>query len=330
MKWIIFLCLSLSFIPALGALAPREDLEKDLKGSGLKGWIHGASQPLQLFVFTYRKPGNFFDHQEFPLVAGNDSVARTLPTLTRHDEVLLKGSFLANSAPIQHIWVEALEIIKKHGEPGAQENPYPYQTQLPDDLLHLKEIDGKVHAVAHQGKVLVIEYQDAVVPVVVGKPELAAGLYRNDKVHLAIKVRAHPSEPTHVSLDLTAAAPLKVIDRMVDWHGKTGSLKGHLVLFPKSPQVAFNVFALQVVDEQGIRREFTLVNFENEKVFTEIRQKLQDLWDSEPSGIENGRNKLINKKITITASGSFNVVDPGQANPQILLTGPEAIQLVKN
>jgi hypothetical protein len=158
---------------------------------------------------------------------------------------------------------------------------------------------------------------------------LAKDLFRNDKVKLQIVVRDFPPHPTHVSLNLKSNNPLVVTDRMVDWHGKKGSIEGNLVLFPKSPQVSFNVFALQVPDEQGILREFTLVNFEDAQVFEQIRNKLQSLWDETPVGIENGRNKLIHRGIKLKATGTFNVVEAGQANPQVLLVGPQSIERIE-
>lgn len=309
---------------------PYPELENQLKGDGLKGWIHGSAHPLNLYVFTYRTPGDFFSHSEFPLVAGTDSVEKTLQSLTRHDEVSLKGHFLANGAPIRHIFVEALSVIKKYESPSPAPEPYPYQADLPKDLLNQTEIFAKVHAIANGGKVMVVEYKDAIVPVVVGKPELAANLYRNDKVRLKIQVRSHPERPTHVSLDLMQPEPLTVIDSMVAWHGRPGSVEGALVMFPKSPQVNFNVFALQVEDDKGLIREFTLVNFEDTQVFEKIRQKLQEIWDSSLSSVENGRNKLINKKLRLKATGTFNVVDPGQANPQLLLTDPKGVEVIVN
>lgn len=325
-----FLGLFVFSLTSFGAPAPLSELEKHLQGDGLKGWVHGATESLNLYVFTYREPGNFFSHREFPLVPGNETVERTLQKLKRHDEVVLKGNFLANQAPITHIWVSHIDLINSYESPTPAPEPYPYKAQLPEDLFSHKEIFAKVHAVANEGKVLVIEYKDAIVPVLVGNPALTQGLFRNDKVRLEIEVRDFPSKPTHVALNLQTSTPLVVTDRMVDWHGKTGFVEGPLVLFPKSPQVSFNVFAVQVADEQGILREFTLVNFDDSKVFEQIREKLQQLWDSESKGIENGRNKLIHRNVRIRAEGVFNVVDPGQANPQVLLTGPNSIKLITN
>jgi hypothetical protein len=317
-------------VPVLGTESgiSLEELETQLKGSGLQGWIHGAANEYSQYVFTYRTPGNFFEHYEFPLTTENPEVLKTLQASTRHDEVKIKGAFLKNGAPIKHIIADEITVVKKF-EDGMNFPKHVHEAKLPEDLLGKSELKGKIHAIAEGGKVLVIEYKDAIVPVVVPKPELAKNLFRNDKVTLKYKVRTFPHLPAHVSIDVKQPNPIQVTDKLVDLHGKSGSVTGHLVLFPKSPQVIFNVFALQQVDENGVKREFTLVNFEDAKVFEAIRNKLQELWDASPQKIMEARNKYINLNVKLTATGTFNVVDPGQANPQILLTGPESIQIAK-
>lgn len=317
-------------LPVLGTASDIsfEELETQLKGAGLQGWIHGAVNEYNQYVFTYRTPGNFFDHTEFPIVTENPEVEKFLKTLTRHDEVIIKGSFLNNGAPIRHISADDISMVKKFEE-GLPYPKYQHEAKLPEDLLNKSELTGKVHAIVDGGKILVIEYKDAIVPVVVSKPEAAKDLFRNDKITLKYKVKKHPHLPAHVSVDFTKTEPIKVTDKLVEWHGKEGSVTGTLVLFPKSPQVQFNVFALQVTDEQGVKREITLVNFEDAKVFEAIRNKLQEVWDKSPQKIVNARNKFLNLNVTLKATGTFNVVDPGQANMQILLKGPESLEVVR-
>ncbi|MFM8312830.1 MAG: hypothetical protein ACKOA8_00935 [Deltaproteobacteria bacterium] len=317
-------------LPVLGTQSDisLEELENQLKGPGLQGWIHGAVNEYNQYVFTYRAPGNFFDHYEFPITSENPQVLNFLKSSVRHDEVKIKGSFLTNGAPIRHIDAEEITLVNKFED----EMPYPkytHEAKLPEELLSQSELKGKVHAIAEGGKVLVIEYKDAIVPVVVSRPELTQGLYRNDKVTLKYRVRVHPKRPAHVSLDISKPNPIVVTDKLVEWHGKDGSITGTLVLFPKSPQVLFNVFALQVTDENGVKREITLVNFEDPKVFEAIRNKLQDLWDKKPQNIVNARNKYLNLNVKLKATGKFNVVDPGQANMQILLSSPESLEVVQ-
>lgn len=301
--------------------------EKDLKGKGVVGEVHGATTALSLYVFSYRTPGNFFEHMEFPLTTDSDTIKVALENLGRHDSIQIRGEFLSNGAPIKHIHVTELTLLKKF-EGGLEVPPYKHEASLPQDLLGKSALYGKVHAIAEGGKVLVIEYQDAVVPVFVNKPEFTQHLYRNDKIRLKYKIRQHPGRPVHLSLDTDAQDPLIVTDSALAMHGKEGSIEGNLILFPKSPQVKFNVFAVQHVDENGVKREFTLVNFEDPAIFEKIRLQLQEWWDTHPGKIQNARNKYINLNVRLRATGTFNVVDPGQANPQILLTGPESLTLL--
>ena len=305
-----------------------EQVERELKGPGAIGWVHGSVPEYDQFVFTYRNPDNFFDHLEFPLTTENLTVKEELKKLGRHDEVKVKGSLLDNKAPIKHISVEEVTVVKKFENP-INHPPYQHAAKLPGDLLGKTELVGKVHAVVDDGKILVIEYKDAIVPVYVRDNKYTKGLYRNDKIRLQYVVKTHPSSPSHVMINTKSENPLVVTDRVVDIHGKKGSVEGFLILFPKSPQVLFNVFALQVPDALGIKREFTLVNFDDPKVFEAIRIKLQEFWDKNPGGIKDARNKFINLNVRLKATGTFNVVDPGQANPQVILSGPESITVVQ-
>lgn len=303
-----------------------EEIQRMLEGNGLQGWLHGAVNEYNQYVFTYRTPGNFFDHYEFPITTENPEVTKFLQSAHRHDEVIIRGTFLSNGAPIRHIEAKEIYLYQKF-EDGLSEGKYTHEAKLPEELIGKNELKGKVHAVADGGKVLVIEYKDAVIPVVVPKPELAKDLYRNDKITLKYTIRNHPHLPAHVTADVTKPNPISVTDRLVEWHGKQGSLTGTLVLFPKSPQVQFNVFALQVVDADEVKREITLVNFDDPKAFEAIRTRLQEWWDKTPQNIVNARNKYLNLNVKVKATGTFNVVDPGQANMQILLSSPDNLEL---
>jgi len=323
------LCFCLCLISNTRSFAQEpslESIENALKTTGQTGWIHGSSPNLGLFVFTVREPGNFFSHREFPLVAGTKALEQELFRLNRHDEVRIRGSFLNNHAPIQHILVDSLEILTK--QDVLSQDEYVYEVELPKELEGKKEILGKIHAIAHQGKVLVLDYKDGILPVFVQDPGLTQHLFRNDIVNLKIKLKSYPHRPSHLILDSEKSSPVTVVDSIKAWHEKKGILEGALVLFPKSPQVVFNVFALQVSDASGIKREFTLVNFENTETFEKIRNKLQALWDRNPSGAINGRNKLVQPQLRLRATGTFNVMDPGQANPQILLKDEKSVELV--
>ena len=88
----------------------------------------------------------------------------------------------------------------------------------------------------------------------------------------------------------------------------------------------FDVYALEV-ETQGIKRIFTLVNFDDINEFQSIREKLATLWDSRLETAVSGRNMQINPDVIIEASGWINVISPEQANPQILLDSVEDIRL---
>jgi hypothetical protein len=103
------------------------------------------------------------------------------------------------------------------------------------------------------------------------------------------------------------------------------------VLFPKSPQVKFNVFAIKVVYPNALSRTFTLVNFENQTLFEQIRDKSQKAWnDGSAKAVRNDRNKLENPKIIAEVKGTFNEVDPGQANPQVMIKNLEDLTFSNN
>ncbi len=312
-------------------------LDQELQGNGLTGWVHGAAPEFNQYVFTWRDPNDFFLHFEFPMITSNPKLKAVLKTLGRHDEIVIKGKFANLNAPVRHIRLTDVQVSKKF-DPGIHVAHYAREAKLPDDLEGKKELIGKVHAVVEDGHIFVIEYKDAVIPVYAKDNQYTKDLYRNDKIKLQYVLRQHPGSPSHVELDPASTNPVHVIEKLVDLHGqpvgpkdpKTGKalgLDGVLVMFPKSPQVKFNVFALQVTDTDGVKREHTLVNFDvdHPEIFLAIRDHLQKLWDAETSTIVDARNKYINPKIRLHVEGTGNVVDPGQANPQVLLTSEKDI-----
>lgn len=302
-------------------------IEKELTGKGLEGWVHGSSEKMNQWVLTYRTPGNFFEHTEFPLVGESPDKIDLLKVLVRHDHVRVRGTFITNGAPLRHISVKEIDVLEKFTQPEAAKE-YHYKAEIPKDLEGKDELIAKVHAVAGEGTILVLEYKDAIVPVPVMKPELTKNLYRNDKIKLKYYIKKKPGSPTHIALNPTVKDPITVLESVVQLHGKPADLEGELVLFPKSPQVLFNVFALHQSDGDGVDREYTLVNFDDPDLFRTIREKLQKAWDAHPEGVTNARNKLINTSVRIRAKGVFNVVDPGQANTQILLSSLDSIEVL--
>ncbi len=306
-----------------GVLASSFDVGKfqeQLK-QGTQGWVHANVEKWGYTVFTHRDPSDFFTHFEFPLRGSSSSAKEAIKKLTRHDRIKIIGEYIENEAPIPHILVDKLEMIEKFTH-SIEAPPYDYEAQLPADLIGQNKLIGKVHAVVADGKAMVIEYKDAVIPVLVNEPTQSNQLYRNDKISLTYKILDFPIRPLHLKL----MGDLQILESMVSLHGLGRVLEGSLTLFPKSPQVAFNVFALHVVDGHSISREFTIVNFDNPSIFEAIRDTLQKLWDENKSTLIAGRNKFINPRVRLRVLGTINVIHPSQANPQILVDKLSDIQ----
>jgi hypothetical protein len=112
---------------------------------------------------------------------------------------------------------------------------------------------------------------------------------------------------------------------MAAWNGRQESLVGRLVKFPQSPQIKFDVYAIEV-ETLGVDRYFTLVNFEDVNEFQRIRDKLTTIWDDHLETVSTGRNLLRNPQVVLAVRGQANVASPEQANPQILLDSADDIQ----
>jgi hypothetical protein len=300
-------------------------IENSLKGEGLKGEIHGSSLDGKLYVITFRNPDNFFENFQFPLVTEDPAILNTLQSAKRHQFYKVKGEFFNNKSPIKHINIKSLELVKDYSS-GLDQMPYEYKGIL-TDLNGQKEFTGRVHAVAEDGKFLVMEYKDRIIPVLVREQasiDQAKLLYRGDKVKIHFAIRAEPEAPTHLNLELKAKmannqSPIEVIESLVAHHGEPVTKTGTLVKFPKSPQINFNIYALLVEDETGAKIQFTITNLEDIDLFLKVREKIEKVWDDNSFGIINDRNKMINPRIKITAKGTYNMIDRGQANPQIII-----------
>jgi hypothetical protein len=318
-----------AFVVALSACAPLPvQLERELEaGRAVEGEIHGAFPGLDLYVFTYRKPDNFFEFVEVSLVAPTAKLAAEFAELRRHDRVRIRGSLMDNRSEQLHVELDALEVVRKY-EASPAIPSYEYQASIPDDLLGKSSELFLVHAVNAGGSVLVVEHEDVVLPVFVRRPELTRSLARNDVVRLHYEIRPRPDEPVHLELQ-EVEQPVEVVESVMALHGQPASVEGPLVLFPQSPQVRFNVFAVLQELPGETQRQFTLVNFDDPETFEAIRTKLQNAWDTAgPDSAMSGRNKLISTEVRIRATGTFNQIDPNQANAQIVLAGPESIEIL--
>lgn len=302
-------------------------VEKELSEKGIEGWIHGSVEKQGLFVFTYRNKDDFFDYIEMSLVSEKPEITAQFASFARHDKVLIKGKVLKNPSPQKHIDVASISLVKKY-DSGMPTEPYKYDAKIPEDLQKASRGTFLVHAIAGEGRVLVLEHRDSIVPMFVRKPELTKNLSRNDIVSLAYVVRTGPEHPMHLNLDDKAQEPVKVVEAINAIHGKPASVEGALILFPKSPEITFNIFALQQQLPDGLSRQFTLVNMEDKEAFARIRAKLQKAWDQFPKEYVNGRNKLVSLRVRVKATGTFNQISNNQANPQILLKDADSIEIL--
>jgi hypothetical protein len=303
-------------------------VERQLTTTGVEGWIHGSVPGQGLYVFTYRNPEDFFDYIEMSLVSEDDAITQQLAKLTRHDKVRIQGEFLKNPSPQKHIQVRSVEVIQSY------ENPYPseghsYDAAIPQDLLGKSSATFLVHAVAGDGHIVVVEYKDQVLPIYVKNAELTKDLFRNDLVELRFRIRGEPEQPVHLALNENDPQAVRVVESIRTLHGRTGTVEGALILFPQSPEIIFNVFAVQQELEGGLKRQFTLVNFDSPETFQAVRNKLQAAWDRHPGAYVDGRNKFVSTKIRVRATGMFNEVSESQANPQILLDSADSIELIE-
>ncbi len=302
-----------------------QELELKLKTTGLSGEIHGSSADAHLFVITYRNPDNFFDNVQLPLTSESTEILNSLPTLKRHQFYLVKGNFVENRSPIKHINITSLELVKDYAS-TLDHMPYLYKGNI-EDLKAKKEFIGRVHAVGMDGKMLVTEYIDRIVPIYVVEPStqaLVKQLYRGDLVRLHYAVRTEPEAPVHLSLVRAATlpagtTPVELIESLVKSHGSPITKTGNLIMFPKSPQINTNIYALLVEDAEGTTIQYTITNLEDPILFKQVREKLEKVWMDNAAVAENNRNKLVNRKLVVTAKGISNMVDAGQANPQIII-----------
>jgi len=306
-------------------------IQADLKANGALGWIHGSVASQGLYVVTFRNPKNFFDYIEMSLTSDDANIKKTFADYNRHDQVLIKGDFLDIPVPQKHINVTSISLTKKYQSPYSAD-PYQHVVKLPDDLLNRTNDTFLVHAVAAEGKILVVEYKDTIIPIFVKNGDLAKNLYRGDVVQLTYKIQKTPDQPVHIKLDETNPAAIKLLDSVKDLHGKPASVQGRLILFPKSPEISLNIFAVEVPLQAGLKRQYTLVNFDDPEVFNQILQLCQKAWDrhSGKDDFINGRNKFISNHIQVKVTGTFNEIDPSQANAQVLINAVKDVQIIEN
>ncbi|MBY0470877.1 hypothetical protein K2X30_06870 [bacterium] len=303
-------------------------LEKCMSNEGLLLEVHGAVPDNSIYVATYRDPNNFFLNLNMSLLAGSAEVKALLPTLHRHDFILVRGAFEPVKVAQKHIRATTVEVVTAW-DGYKSLPPYAREVILPGDLLGKTEFIGKVHAQLSDGEILVLEYKDAVIPLFVqdNLRTFTKDLARGDKVKIHYQLQSKPKRPQHMNLDDSVKNPVEVLQSVMAMHGTQKTVEGTLVMFPKSPQVIFNVFAVKTDIGDGVGLIYTLVNFTDPALFKQLREKCQAKWDQNLSTIRNDRNKMVNDAIRVKVTGTINMVDPTQANPQVLIDQVTDLQL---
>ncbi|NQZ59742.1 MAG: hypothetical protein HRT88_20005 [Lentisphaeraceae bacterium] len=287
---------------------------------GINALIHGADQSQRMYVASWSNPQSFFNRYNFSIYPGNRQVAQSLAQVKRGDRIFIKGEIEKNGGQ-PHMKVEHMEI-KKAYEPQIK-HPAGHFERRPALLATLKNKRREtfyIHAVENEGNILVLEYGDTVIPMIVKNNELTKNLYRGDYVRIAYKINISDKRPTHLTFNHQAKDPLQVKSSIVKLHEKEVNYEGRLVMFPKSPTINRNIFAVEVKWQDGklASRYFTILpkDFTGEN-FAEILKKLQTTWDKYPQAVFKGRNKYIHHKIRVQVKGKANIVSENQANAQI-------------
>ena len=315
-------------------------LDQKLAGDdGLVGWIHGSVPRYKQFLFTYRKedpndPMAFFKSEQFSLSGATPEIWASFASLKRHDKVRLKGKVLGNRSPIKHLTISSIEVLKKYANPT--ENPYSFDASKLADVTRFN-VFGQVHAVVSSedaGYAMVIERDNFMMPVAVmtQHEDLAKKLFKGDIVSVDIKVvPGKAGRPPHFMTDGDKPNALKIIDPLVNCHGVNRTVEGHLVKFNKSPAINTDVYAVRIIDGNGIARNMTLfpgVSAEDPKfseIFMAVKSKAEKAWNDSTEAPSVVRNYNEKKSIKVTVRGMINVVSTEQANAQVYIMSADNV-----
>lgn len=301
--------------------ATAQNLEEELQGDGAVAEVHGAPHDLGHYVAVIRDKEDFFKYEFYSLLGESPEVKEVLAKIKRHDKIRVWGE-LESFGPQKHLKLRQI-VIEKPAEALSHnyERKAEFPASFPDAQTPFRAL---VHAIVKDKRLLVVEYKDAVLPVRVPSSVEIPDLYKNDIVEMKAVITDHPGNPSHLR-----ASEITQKEAIVKIHGTPLEKQGVLIKFPKSPIVSFDVYALKETLPDGLSRQYTLINFENQELFAQMRAKLASYWNAgDASQIKNGRNMLINPSVIVKAKGIGNMVDRSQANPQIVLSKLEDIELV--
>lgn len=305
----------------------RQDAQKTLDEKGIVGLVHAANAAEGLYVMSYvPDPSNFFDRYFFSLVPSTAELRQALSGLRRNDKIRVRGllNFRKTSQP--HLLVNDVAVEQTFSPPDqpATVESTP-QVSVVDEIERHDVVTAMVHAIPGDD-LLVAEIRDKVVPIVVKQPQLLQGLGRGDILDLRLVVRGQPSTPTHGQLVFQRSETppvLKIQESFASRNNQQMKIQGRLALFPKSPLINRDIWAVEEALPSGLYRYYTLVNFDQDGQITPemdaLSMKLRKLWDANKRHVVAGRNKLINNKINISADGRILITSGDQANAQIHL-----------
>ncbi len=308
-----------------------DQLVEDVEGKGAQLRVHGVYEAYGLYVFSWWNPKNFFDRYDFPVYSKDLNLSDF--KLKRHDKLLVQGEVESKGRGPEHLRVETLKVLKRYTGHGTEAHPRKIDL---GDLVKKSRAVFKIHTISKTkvngapNHLLVVEYKKVVLPMFVSKWSSDLDeLSRNDSVEMSFKLRRSPKSPPHLFLD--NSQPTKRLLNIKDQNTKPADITGCLVRFPKSPQIKFDVFAVTQTDKWGHVRNYTLLNFSDFKLFTEMREKIAKLWASETdkSNIEFRRGRFINCSLQLRVKGTFNVVSSNQANPQVLISSLDDIEVIR-
>ncbi|MBI3549207.1 MAG: hypothetical protein HY078_09225 [Elusimicrobia bacterium] len=306
----------LSAIPVHAPALPRAQAEpwgdavivRELTNEGVVGLIHGAVADARQFVLAVHNPNDFFDYRLFPLRLDRQQFEEIQKLkLERHDLVRVKGA-LAGDPP--HVRVTSVTLERRDPTDFSNQTLEIRRPIDPAEFAQPKKIFGLVHGVLREGRQVVLEYQDGILPLTLDEADDAHAaaaldkLWRGDIVEVTVGLRRRPGAPPHFYFD--AKAGVRVLDSVRAMQNKPFTAEGPLVLFPRSPITSLDVYAVRVHYPQwGVTRNFTVANFSDHDVWQAGNAKLSAAWTASRATAQQGRNKFINLKLIVRVSGTL-------------------------
>ena len=307
-------------------------MNRQLKHQGLTGYIHAANTATKTVVLTVNEPGG--KSRNVALIAETPALWNQLNTLQRYDLVRVKGERVYRLYPQAHVVINRLTVLKRwqpdvaKGLPALHADPNlanPFMA-----LIDQPTLTGTIHAVAGQGHVLLLDYKGAVYPLVAPDNTQTQHLWRGDRVTLRLSMMVTPNSPLHLMLEPATPGdtkrPVDVLEAIKTLHNQPTEAKGYLVLYPKSPAMAKDSWALAHTLPEGGVRYYLLESAWGKQGQMSLDRYLAHLWQSDPHAAEAGRQKWLKPQLLLQAKGLVWVEQPNQFQPRLRVNGPGFIK----